>query len=176
MPNTQLIGGKRPRVAQARGNSFDAGKQERFFAELAATCNVRLSARRARVAVATVYKHKAQDAAFRARWAEAIGGAYHNLELMMLERAMNGTVKTVTKADGSVDRTHEYPNAIALTLLRLHRDNAAEAEPEVSEADADEIRARIMRRIGRLRDQMIARGELVERAAEEDRQRRRGLD
>ncbi|HEV2568687.1 hypothetical protein [Sphingomonas sp.] len=163
MAGTTLIGGKQPRVAAARASAFCAKKQDRFFAELAATCNVTLSCRRARVASATVYKHKASDAAFRARWAEAIGAAYQNLELMMLDRAMNGTVKTVTKADGSTDRTHEYPNAIALTLLRLHRDNAAEAEPEVSEEDAEEIRARIMRRIGRLRDQMIARGELVEK-------------
>ena len=151
MASTQLTGGKRPRVVKARPNVFDAKKQDRFFAELAATCNVRLSAKAARVGVATVYKHKAQDAAFRARWAEAIGGAYHNLELMMLDRAMNGTVKTVTKADGSIDRTHEFPNAIALTLLRLHRDAAAEAEPDVSEEEAEEIRARIMRRIQRLR-------------------------
>ena len=92
-------------------------------------------------------------AAFRAAWAEALAEAYRNLELMMLERAMNGTVKTVTRADGSIDRTHEYPNAIALTLLRLHRDSAAaaEEEAEASEADVEELRARILRRIQRLR-------------------------
>jgi hypothetical protein len=163
MARTTLAGGKKPQVKCASARNFDDAKQARFFAELAATCNVTLAAGRARVAVGTVYKHRAQDASFRARWAEAISGAYQNLEMMMLERAMNGTVKTVTKADGSIDRTHEYPNAIALTLLRLHKDNAAEAEPEASEADAEEIRARILRRIGRLRDQMVARGELVRR-------------
>lgn len=158
---TRLTGGARPQVKRAGTRAFDTSRQERFLIELAATCNVTLAARRARVASATVYKHKAQCAAFRARWAEALQAAYQNLELMMLERAMNGTVKTVTKADGSIDRTHEFPNAIALTLLRLHKDNAADAEPEASAEDADEIRARILRRIGRLRDQMVARGDLV---------------
>ena len=166
MATTRLAGGKQPRVVRTRADSFDAKRQARFLAELAATCNVSLAAKRARVASTTVYTHKARDASFRARWAQAIGSAYQNLELMMLDRAMNGTVKTVTKHDGSVDRTHEYPNAIALTLLRLHKDNAAEAEPEVSEEEVEEARARIMRRIARLRDQMIARGELVERPAE----------
>ena len=163
MTDTHLAGGKVPRVVKSRAATFDGAKQARFLAELAATCNVTLAAKRTRVAQNTVYRHRQTDAGFRARWAEALGQAYHNLELMMLERAMNGTVKTVTKADGSIDRTHEYPNAIALTLLRLHRDGAAEAEPDPSDEDADEIRARIMRRIVRLRDQLIAKGELVEK-------------
>jgi hypothetical protein len=162
MATTQLTGGRRPRVVRARASAFDPKKQERFLGGLAATCNVTLAAKRARVAVATVYKHRLQDASFRARWADALGQAYQNLELMMLERAMNGTVKTVTKADGSVDRTHDYPNAIALTLLRLHREHAPDAEPALSEDDAEEIRERIMRRIMRLREQMIARGEITE--------------
>jgi hypothetical protein len=151
MRSTQLAGGKVPRVVSARANAFDRTKQERFLAELAATCNITLAAKRAKVSTSTVDRHRKSNAAFRAGWAEAIRQAYRNLELMMLERAMNGTVKTVTKADGSVDRTHEYPNAIALTLLRLHKDAAVEAEAEVDEEDADEIRARLARRIDRLR-------------------------
>ncbi len=153
MSKTQLAGGKVPRVVSARASAFDAKKQAVFLAELAATCNVTLAAERAKVALGTVYKHRQANAAFRARWAEALKQAYHNLELMMLDRSMNGTVKTVTKADGSVDRTHEFPNAIALTLLRLHRDAVAETEAAdaVGEDDAEELRAKIMRRIQRLR-------------------------
>ena len=153
MAKTELAGGKVPRLRRARKSAFDAAKQAAFLRELAATCNVTLAAERAGAAIGTVYDHKAKDAAFRAAWAEALAEAYRNLELMMLERAMNGTVKTVTRADGSVDRTHEYPHAIALTLLRLHRDSAAaaEEEAEASEADVEELRARILRRIQRLR-------------------------
>lgn len=161
MPSTRLTGGRQPQVKSADARTFDADKQARFFAELAATCNVTLSARRAKVSPATLYSHRMNDAAFRARWAAALAEAYRNLELMMLERTMKGTVKTVTKADGSIDKTHEFPNAIALTLLRLHRDGAAEAESEPTEEDAEELRARIARRIDRLRDRMIERGELT---------------
>lgn len=167
MATTKLAGGKRPQVKQADARAFTDEKQERFFAELAATCNVALSCRRAAVSQSTVQRHRASDAGFRARWAAAMKAAYQNLELMMLDRAMNGTTKTVTKADGSKDRTHEYPNAIALTLLRLHRAEGAVTEPEPSAEDVEEIKARIMRRIGRLRDQLIARGELVERSSKE---------
>ena len=84
MPSTQLAGGKVPRVVKARAGAFDAKKQARFFAALAATCNVSLAARRARVSSDTVYEHMRKNAAFRARWAEALGEAFRNLELMML--------------------------------------------------------------------------------------------
>jgi hypothetical protein len=151
MEKTELAGGKVPRVTQARKNAFDRAKQARFLAELAATCNVSLAAKRAGVSVGTVYDRKAKDAAFRAGWGTALGEAYRKLELMMLERAMNGTVKTVTKHDGTIDRTHEYPNAIALTLLRLHRDTAAEAEELPDEEDTEALRAEIARRIERIR-------------------------
>lgn len=154
MAKTELTGGKVPRMRRAGGRAFDAAKQARFLAELAATCNVSLAAERAGISSACIYAHRARDAGFRAAWADALADAYRNLELAMLERAMNGTVKTVTRADGSIDRTHEYPNAIALTLLRLHRDSAAETEEAdaMNEEDVAELRARIMRRIQRLRD------------------------
>lgn len=82
MAKTGLTGGKVPRVTRARKGAFDAAKQEAFLAELAATCNVSLAAERAGVTTGCVYEHKARDAAFRARWADALAEAYRNLELM----------------------------------------------------------------------------------------------
>ena len=58
---------------------------------------------------------------------------------------------TRTRADGSVDKTHEYSNAIALQLLRLHRAGAAEAAVEHDPVDMEEVRERIVKRIERLR-------------------------
>ena len=153
MAERQLTGGKRPRVVEARANTFTPAKQGRFLETLGATCNVALSCREAEVSESTVRRHYATDAGFRAGWDEAVASAYRNLELMLLDRSLNGTTKTVTKADGSVDRTHEYPNTIALTLLRLHRDKALPEEPEGQEEDIEEVRARILRRIQRLRTQ-----------------------
>jgi len=150
-PNKQVTGGKRPQVVKARANAFTAAKQVRFLEALGSTCNVAMSCREAKVSESTVRRHYAGNAGFRASWDEAVEHSYRNLELGLLDRALNGTTKTVTKADGSVDRTHEYPNALALTLLRLHRDKAVPEEPEGEEEDIEEVKARILRRIQRLR-------------------------
>lgn len=149
-----LVRDKRPLLRKAKRNSFTAAKQDKFFAELAATCNVQAACRKARVSKPTVYRHRRMSASFRARWREAVREAYAALELVMLERAMNGTVKTVTGPDGAVEkRVHEYPNAVALTLLRMHRATVAEADQaeELEPEDVDEVRERLARRIARLR-------------------------
>ncbi|HWT12837.1 MAG TPA: hypothetical protein VN231_08805 [Allosphingosinicella sp.] len=148
----------RPQLRKPRRGAFTKAKQERFFAELAATCNVTLSARKARIHRTTVYEHRLKSAEFRARWAAAVREAYAALELMMLERGMNGTVKTITRADGAVQRIHEYPNAMALQLLRMHRQTAAEAEEIHDPEDIEEVRARIAKKLERLRKR-IAKGE-----------------
>jgi hypothetical protein len=148
--------GGTPQLRRApRGRArFTLAKQKIFFAELAATCNVSAACRKAKIGTHCVYQHRRKSAEFRARWAEAVREAYARLELMMLDRAMNGTVRTRTRADGSVETMHEYPNHIALQLLRLHRDTAAEAE-EVHDADKiAEVRERILNRLGRLRRQI----------------------
>jgi hypothetical protein len=131
--------------------SFVKARQERFLAALASTCNVAAACRSARVSRTTVDRHKKTNAAFRAGWAEAVREAYGRLELMTLERMMNGMVTTRTRADGSVDKTHEYPNAVALQLLRLHQAGAAEAAAEHDPVDMEEVRERLVRRIERLR-------------------------
>ena len=147
----QLRGGKRPQLIKPRRDRFTAAKQDKFFEVLTATCNVAAACRAAKVSRSTVDRHRQQSAAFRARWAAAVREAYAALELMLIERSMNGTVKTVTKADGSKETIHEYPNALALQLLRLHRATAAEAEAEHEEEDVEEVRRRLDRRLERLR-------------------------
>ena len=149
-----LTGGKVKRLCKPRRKAFTKAKQERFLAALAATCNVAAACRAARVSDTCVYQRRKKDAAFRAGWAEAVRDAYGRLELAMLQRMMDGTVTTRTRADGMVDKTHEYPNAIALQLLRLHRQSAVEAQAEHDPVDIDEVRERIALRIERLRQRM----------------------
>jgi len=98
-----------------------------------------------------VYRRRKMDAAFRAEWIETIGEAYHRLELLLLERAFNGTERIVTRRDGSEERMREYPNHIALKLLQMHRETAMGAECEVPQEDVDEIRERIVRKLQRLK-------------------------
>jgi hypothetical protein len=70
------------------------------------------------------------DAAFRAGWIEAVGTAYQRLELVLLDRAFNGTEKLITRRDGSEERMVEYSNQLGLALLKMHRDTAGEANTQ----------------------------------------------
>jgi hypothetical protein len=45
----------------------------------------------------------------------------------------------------------EYSDRLGLTLLKMHRDSAAEAEPESEPDNIDEIRERLFDKLERLR-------------------------
>ncbi|MES2119236.1 MAG: hypothetical protein V4513_01500 [Pseudomonadota bacterium] len=120
---------------------------------LAETLNVSEAARRAGIAPVTAYRRRQTDAAFRAGWLEAVGEAYRRLELVLLERAFNGTEKTVRRRDGSEETMRHYSDELAFKLLKMHRDTALESEAE-AETPADEmteIRERLIRKLQRLK-------------------------
>jgi hypothetical protein len=98
-----------------------------------------------------VYRRRKMDAAFRAAWAEAIAVGYSRLEMMLLDRAFNGTEKVIKRRDGSEERMMEYPDGLGLKLLKMHRDTFVEADSEMSQEDADEIRERIVRKLQRMK-------------------------
>jgi hypothetical protein len=75
----------------------------------------------------------------------------------MLDRSLNGSEKIVTRKDGSEERIREYPNAVAMTLLRLHRETAEEATREADPADVEELRERLFNKLERLRKREEAR-------------------
>jgi hypothetical protein len=70
----------------------------------------------------------------------------------MLDRALNGTEKIVVRKDGSEERMREYPNQIAMHLLKMHRDSAMEAIEEPAEAEIEEVRERLFQKLQRLRN------------------------
>ena len=158
-------GGRRQLQRRDKRRSFTKAKQDKFFQVLAATCNVTAAYKAAGVGHHCVYDHRRKYAAFRARWADAVRESYARLELMMVERMLNGTVKTVTRADGSVETIHHYPDWIALQLLRLHRQTAAEAGIEHGPGEIDEARARIADKLERLKARLER--EKAEKAAGE---------
>ncbi|MEP7350808.1 MAG: hypothetical protein ABI668_12785 [Sphingorhabdus sp.] len=61
--------------------------EDRFFAELAATCNVKASAAAVNFTTATVYAHRKQRPEFAARWQDALDHGYVRLEMKLLEAA-----------------------------------------------------------------------------------------
>jgi hypothetical protein len=97
------------------------------------------------------YRRRIMDAVFRAEWVQTIGEAYQRLELVLLERAFNGTEQVIRRRDGSEERMREHPNDVALQLLKMHRETAIEAESEFEQEDIDEIRERLVRKLQRMK-------------------------
>jgi hypothetical protein len=146
-----LVGGKNSQLRKAKGKEWSKAKVAEFLSVLAETCNVTRAAAEAGVSVSAAYRRRKADAAFRNSWLEAIGAAYQRLELVLLERAFVGTEKIVRRKDGSEERMVEYPNQLALTLLKMHRDTAVEANTEFAPSDVEEIRERLIQKLQRLR-------------------------
>jgi len=146
-----VAGGTKPQVRRASKRSFTKAGQARFLSVLAETCNVTEAARQADVSVSYAYRKKASDARFRAGWSAAIGTGYSRLELVLLDRAFNGTEKVITRKDGSEERMLEYFNQLGLQLLKMHRDSAVEANIEHQPEDVDELRERLIKKLKRLK-------------------------
>ena len=143
-----LVGGQMRKPSK---RDWSKAKIEKFLSVLAETCNVTLAATEAGVSVSAAYRRRKADAGFRGAWMEAVGAAYQRLEMVLLERAFVGTEKLVRRKDGSEERMVEYPNQLALTLLKMHRDTAAEATAEIDPDDVEEVRERVLAKLERLR-------------------------
>ena len=146
-----LVGGKKPQIRKAPARSWSKARARDFLTVLAETLNVSEACRRSGVAMTVAYRRRKMDAAFRAAWLDAVATAYQRLELVLLNRAFNGTEKVVKRRDGSEERMLEYSNQLGLTLLKMHRDTATEAEPEMAADEVAEIRERIIKKLQRLK-------------------------
>ena len=144
--------------AQGAATRLDEGEKAKFLSVLGDTCNVTLACAETGVSVGGAYKRRKTNAAFRAGWREAISGAYQRLELVLLDRAFNGTEKVIRRRDGSDERMIEYSNQLGLTLLKMHRDTAVEAAPENEPDNIEEIRERLFKKLERLRKREEGRG------------------
>ena len=153
--NGQLTLGKYRGHAQKRtGRSSDWTREmaNRFCEVLADSCNVTLAAAAIGRSISNIYKQRSKDASFRASWDAALAIGYSQLELMLLERALHGVEKSVTARDGTTTLMREYPDRVALTLLRMHRENAAIADQTTDAVEYEEARDRIVARLERLRE------------------------
>jgi hypothetical protein len=146
-----LVASKKPQLRKAALRDWSKQKARAFLSVLAETCNVSEACRRSAVPMTVAYRRRKMDAAFRAGWLDAIASAYQRLELVLLDRAFNGTEKVIRRKDGSEERMLEYSNQLGLTLLKMHRDTAVEANSEIPPEDVDEIRERLVRKLQRLK-------------------------
>ena len=146
-----LVGTAKPQLRKPSSRDWTKKKETVFLTTLAETCNVTRAAEAAGIAFATAYRRRKKDAAFRAAWLEALGTAYSRLELVLLDRAFNGMEKVINRKDGGQERMVEYSNQLGLTLLKMHRDTAAEADVELSDDHLQEVRERLFNKLQRLR-------------------------
>ena len=146
------VPGARPQLRKRAPRDWSRAKAAKFLSVLAATCNVSEACRESGVPMTVVYRQRKKDAAFRAGWVDAIAQGYSRLEMILLDRAFNGTEKIIFKKDGSEERMLEYPNHIGLQLLKLHRETAIEADTEMTPDEMNEIRERVIRKLQRLRE------------------------
>lgn len=146
-----LVGARKPQLKKASQRDWSKAKARAFLSSLAETCNVGEACRSSGVPMTVAYRRRKADAAFRAGWIEAIGLAYQRLELVLLGRAFNGTEKLVKRRDGSEERMLEYSNQLGLTLLKMHRDSAGQVNAELPPEDLDELRDRLVAKLGRLK-------------------------
>ena len=113
--NLVLVAGEKPQLRKASARDWSKAKAASFLGALAETCNVTEACRRSGVPMTVAYRRRKSDAAFRTGWLEAIGAAYRRLELVLLDRAFNGTEK-VKRHDGSEERMLEYSNQLGRRL------------------------------------------------------------
>ena len=154
----QLVGGAKPKLKRMRKLVTDA-QVGRFFETLAETCNVAQSCRVAGISTHWCYARRKDDATFRKQWGEALAEGYAKLELALLERALAGSVKETEVIDRKggdtvstkTTKVTEYPNALAMSLLKMHRDTVREVEGEEPDAqEIEEARERILMKLERL--------------------------
>lgn len=150
--------GSQAKLREPTQRDWTKKKETIFLTVLAETCNVTLACSEAGVSISAAYARRKKNAAFRAAWSEAIAVAYRRLELMLLERSFNGTEKVITRKDGSEERVREYPNTLAVQLLKMHKETAEDAEREPGEGELEELRAKLQGKIERLRKRLIAEG------------------
>jgi hypothetical protein len=146
-----LVAAAKPQLRKKAERDWSKEKAAEFLSVLVETCNVSEACRRSGVAMTVAYRRRKLDAEFRASWLEAIAIGYQRLEAVLLDRAFNGTERIVTRKDGGEERMREYPNQIAMNLLKMHRDTAIEDDAPMPSEQVDELREKLVKKLQRLK-------------------------
>lgn len=143
-------GKRRTRISAAHRTSDkpqDRLWRMRFLATLAETSNVSAAARAAEIDPSHAYKVKRNEKGFAAQWRAALCEGYDLLELEVLHRLRFGEPK-----DGDA----KFDNATALRLLSQHRETVAKGRAIRDNADVEEVRASLHKRLLDMRDEVLA--------------------
>ena len=153
MTEDRILGSQsgRPQLRKRQRGSWTADKEDQFLLELGMTCNVSASARAVRMSVRSAYHRRAKHPSFRAAWTTAITEGYERLELCLLERAIGGKRKPVWYRGKRIGSVRDYPDNVALGLLKHHRAMAKGPVPLASAEEVDEERSKLLMRLKLIR-------------------------
>ncbi len=141
-------------------NIWTRKRTETFFEVLAESCNVRKASAAAGMAHSSAYKRKQRDAPFMARWGEALDIGLDQVEMGLINRAIEGTQTRTVQIGPDGELQYErlvttFNDPTAIHLVRQHRPEVeavrrrqaqeAQAADGITQARAllDGIRARL---------------------------------
>ncbi|WP_294330512.1 hypothetical protein [uncultured Sphingomonas sp.] len=116
--------GTTPALAAGRHDGWTPARQEQFLRMLAEGHSVTNSCAALGMSVTSAYvlRRSARGAAFALGWQAALLLARERLADALLERALHGTVETITRPDGATLTRERHDNRLAMQLLaRLDR-------------------------------------------------------
>jgi hypothetical protein len=134
-------------------------RQADFLAHLAMTCNVRASARAVGMSEQGVHRLRLRSPEFRDAWETALAEGYVRLEMMLLDRALNGVEKTVVGKNGEpAGSVTEHSDRLALALMNAPR--RATPRPRAAEAQRDrkEVRRLVEAKLSEMNKRMGGEG------------------
>lgn len=150
------------------GKRWNKAREAIFFEELARTCNVGWSARKAGMSPQSAYRRRDSVPGFAADWLRALDIGFAELEMQLLRHALHGCERVEVTTDGTSGKVtqtrtiHFYPHHVALRMMQAHRGTVERFRTaERAQLDDAEMLARIEAEMDRVHD----------RLAEEDRER-----
>jgi len=154
---TTIRGGKDgPQIVQSEGARWTDEAEARFLDQLAASCNVTLSAKATGFSREAIYKRRRHDPAFAERWQAALEQGYARIEMLLVQRATDALEGIAPDPDTPLA---EMSVRDAVTILQLHRASVK------GEGRAPGWRAR-PRSLDEMRDSILAKLEAIAPARE----------
>lgn len=145
---------------------WTAAMRDTFLDHLAATCNVRESARVTGIDPAACYRRRRRDPAFAAKWQDALALGYEMLETQLVGHALAGD-ESGELVDGRGAAMGPNSVTLALSLLTIHRNATGKPRqggPPKRYASAEETDAVLMAKLAQLEARRAARATAAEEA------------
>jgi len=119
LPGSTIRSGKDgPQLIQSEGSRWTDEAEARFLDQLAASCNVTLSAKATGFSREAIYKRRRNDPGFAERWQAALEQGYARIEMLLVQRATETLEGQMPDPDTPLA---EMGVRDAINILQLHR-------------------------------------------------------